>query len=117
MTKVVAMKEAVAEHVNDGDFLFIGGYICRTPFAAIHEIIRQGKKELTLTRSNAADDFDMMIGAGVVKRFIATFLSLGFFGLGRFQQQVVVVGRSRRQDLAELGAFLILGFILRSAGF
>lgn len=83
MTKVMTMKDAVARHVDRGDFLFIGGYVCRTPFAAIHEIIRQNKSELTLTRSNAADDFDMMIGAGVVKRFIGTFLSLGFFGLGR----------------------------------
>jgi glutaconate CoA-transferase, subunit A len=83
MSKVTTMKQAVAEHVRDGDFLFIGGYICRTPFSAIHEIIRQGKKDLTVTRSNAADDFDMMIGAGVVKRFISTFLSLGFYGLGR----------------------------------
>ena len=83
MSKVMTMKEAVATHVSDGDFLFIGGYICRTPFSAIHEIIRQGKKDLTITRSNAADDFDMMIGAGVVKRYISTFLSLGLYGLGR----------------------------------
>jgi len=54
VTKVVTMKEAIAQHVEDGAFLFIGGYICRTPFAAIHEIIRQGRKDLTITRSNAA---------------------------------------------------------------
>jgi glutaconate CoA-transferase subunit A len=83
MGKVTTMKEAISEHVNSGDFLFIGGYICRPPTAAIHEIIRQGIKDLTITRSNAADDFDMMIGAGVVKRFISTFLSLGIYGLGR----------------------------------
>ena len=83
MSKVTTMKEAISEHVSSGDFLFIGGYICRPPMAAIHEIIRQGIKELTITRSNAADDFDMMIGAGVVKRFISTFLSLGLYGLGR----------------------------------
>ncbi len=83
MSKVMPMKEAVQQYVNDDDFLFIGGYICRTPFAAVHEIIRQKKRGLTITRSNAADDFDMMIGAGVVKRFIGTFLSLGLYGLGR----------------------------------
>ena len=66
MSKITTMKEAISEHVHDGAFLFIGGYICRPPFSAIHEIIRQGKRELTITRSNAADDFDMMIGAGVV---------------------------------------------------
>jgi glutaconate CoA-transferase subunit A len=83
MSKVMSTKEAISKFVNPGDFLFIGGYICRTPFAAIHEIIRQRKNNLTITRSNAADDFDMMIGAGLVKRFIGTFLSLGIYGLGR----------------------------------
>ncbi len=92
MGKVITMKEAIARHVNDGDFIFIGGYICRTPFAAIHEIIRQAKKGLTITRSNAADDFDMMIGAGVVRRFIGTFLSLGLYGLGRCYRRSIEKG-------------------------
>ncbi|MDD9301446.1 MAG: hypothetical protein HUK40_03510 [Desulfobacter sp.] len=56
MSKVMTMKEAVSAHVNSGDFLFIGGYVCRTPFSAIHEIIRQKITDLTITRSNAADD-------------------------------------------------------------
>ena len=70
MSKVVSMKEAISTHVSSGDFLFIGGYICRTPFPTIHEIIRQKITDLTITRSNAADDFDLMIGAGCVRRFI-----------------------------------------------
>jgi len=83
MSKVMTTKEAISRFVHDGDFVYIGGYICRPPFAAVHEIIRQKKKNLTITRSNAADDFDMMIGAGVVSKFIGTFLSLGVYGLGR----------------------------------
>ncbi len=101
MTKVMTMKQAVDKHVHDGDFLFIGGYICRTPFAAIHEIIRQRKKDLTITRSNAADDFDMMIGAGVVKRFIATFLSLGFYGLGRCYRRSMEKGIPHKIEVEE----------------
>jgi len=101
MSKVTTMKKAVADHVRDGDFLFIGGYICRTPFAAIHEIIRQGKKDLTVTRSNAADDFDMLIGAGAVKRFIATFLSLGFHGLGRCYRRSLEQGVPHKIEVEE----------------
>jgi len=101
MSKVVTMAEAVRTHVSDGDFLFIGGYICRTPFSAIHEIIRQGRRDLTLTRSNAADDFDMMIGAGVVKRFIATFLSLGLYGLGRCYRRSLEQGIPHRVEVEE----------------
>ena len=101
MSKVTTMKKAIAEHVHSGDFLFIGGYVCRTPFAAIHEIIRQGINELTITRSNAADDFDMLIGAGAVKRFIATFLSLGFYGLGRCYRRSLEKGIPHKIEVEE----------------
>ncbi|MFH1149219.1 MAG: CoA-transferase [Actinomycetota bacterium] len=101
MSKVMTMREAISANVEDGAFLFIGGYICRTPFAAIHEIIRQGKKDLTITRSNAADDFDMLIGAGCVKRFIATFLSLGLYGLARCYRRSIEQGIPHKVELEE----------------
>jgi glutaconate CoA-transferase, subunit A len=101
MSKVMSMHDAVAEHVKDGDFLFMGGYICRTPFSAVHEIIRQGRKDLTITRSNAADDFDMLIGAGAVKRFISTFLSLGLYGLGRCFRRSIEKGIPHKIELEE----------------
>ncbi len=101
MNKVMTAKEAISKYVKSGDFLFIGGYICRSPFAAIHEIIRQGIKDLTITRSNAADDFDMLIGAGCVKRFIATFLSLGVYGLGRCYRRSLEKGIPHKVEVEE----------------
>jgi len=101
MSKVMSTKEAISKFVNPGDFIFIGGYICRTPFAAIHEIIRQHKNNLTITRSNAADDFDMMIGAGLVKRFIGTFLSLGIYGLGRCYRRSMEKGIPHKIEVEE----------------
>ena len=101
MSKVMSMKEAIARNVKSGDFLYIGGYICRTPFSAIHEILRQGITDLTITQSNTADDFDMMIGAGAVKRFISTFLSLGVYGLGRCFRRSLEQGIPHRIELEE----------------
>ncbi len=101
MSKVMSTSEAVQRFVNDGDFLFIGGYICRPPFAAVHEIIRQKKRDLTVTRSNAADDFDMLIGAGCVKRFIATFISLGLYGLARCYRRSLEKGIPHKIEIEE----------------
>lgn len=101
MNKVTTMKEAISQHVRSGDFVYIGGYICRTPMSAVHEIIRQGLKDLTVTRSNAADDFDMLIGAGCVKRFIATFLSLGIYGLGRCFRRSLEKGIPHKIEIEE----------------
>ena len=101
MGKVMSTAEAIGKFVHDGEFLFIGGYVCRPPFAAIHEIIRQKKRDLTITRSNAADDFDMLIGAGCVKRFIATFISLGIYGLARCYRRSMEKGIPHRIELEE----------------
>jgi len=101
MSKVMSIKDAISTHVSSNDFLFIGGYICRPPFSAIHEIIRQGIKDLTITRSNAADDFDLMIGAGCVKRFISTFLSLGIYGLGRCYRRSLEKGIPHKIEVEE----------------
>ncbi len=101
MSKVMTTKEAVSKFIGNGAFLFIGGSVCRPPFAVIHEIIRQKKTDLTITRSNAADDFDMLIGAGLVKRFIGTFLSLGVYGLGRCYRRAVEKEIPRKIELEE----------------
>ena len=101
MSKIMSMKEAIKQHVTSGNFLFIGGYVCRTPFSAIHEIIRQGLQDLTITRSNASDDFDMLIGAGSVKRFISTFLSLGLYGLGRCYRRSIEQGIPHKIEVEE----------------
>jgi len=101
MSKVMTTADAIQKFVVSGDFLFIGGYICRPPFAAIHEIIRQKKRDLTITRSNAADDFDMLIGAGCVKRFIATFISLGLYGLARCYRRSIEKGIPHKIEVEE----------------
>ncbi len=101
MSKVMTTVEAVSKHIGNGDFLFIGGYIARPPFAVIHEIIRQEKRDLTITRSNAADDFDMLIGAGCVKRFISTFISLGLYGLARCYRRSVEEGIPHKLEIEE----------------
>jgi len=71
--KLMSMSEAVSHHVHDGDTVFFGGFIQQNPCAAAHEIIRQGKKNLTLSSAASLTIVDQMIGAGIVKRLITTF--------------------------------------------
>jgi len=58
------MKEAVAESVHDGDQVVIEGFTHLICFAAGHEIIRQGKKNLTTTRLTPDLVYDQLIKAG-----------------------------------------------------
>src|SRR5271165_2416042 len=68
--KVVSMKDAVAQHVHDGDTVVIEGFTHLISFAAGHEIIRQGRKDLTLARLTPDLIYDQMIAAGCAKKLI-----------------------------------------------
>ena len=64
MDRVVDLREAVAELVNDGDSVALEGFTHLIPTAAAHEVIRQRKKGLTLIRMTPGLIYDQMIGMG-----------------------------------------------------
>jgi len=70
MTKIVPMEEAVAA-IPEGALLALGGFaIARSPVAFVHEMIRQGKRNLTIAQCIGAFETDLLVGAGAVKRLI-----------------------------------------------
>ena len=75
MSKLISMRDAVAELVADGDKVALGLQMEQMiPFAAGHEIIRQGKRDLTLIGPISDILFDQLIGAGCVKDVMAAWV-------------------------------------------
>ena len=72
--KVTSMREAVAELVRDGDSVAIEGFTHLICFAAGHEIIRQGRRDLTLCRLTPDVIYDQMVAAGVASRLVFSWL-------------------------------------------
>ncbi|HEV3496028.1 MAG TPA: CoA-transferase [Actinomycetes bacterium] len=72
--KVATMRDAVAELVRDGDTLAIEGFTHLISFAAGHEVIRQGKRDLTLCRLTPDVVYDQMIGAGVARKLVFSWM-------------------------------------------
>ncbi len=64
------MKDAVAAFVHDGDTVVIEGFTHLICFAAGHEIIRQGRRDLTLCRLTPDLIYDQMIAAGCAKKIV-----------------------------------------------
>ena len=60
----MTVKEAVKKYVNDGDLVFLGGFGNCSVYSVVHEIIRQGKKNLKITRCAGGLIFDQLIGTG-----------------------------------------------------
>ena len=68
------MRDAVADLVRDGDTVAIEGFTHLICFAAGHEIIRQRKRDLTLCRLTPDVIYDQMIGAGVARKLVFSWL-------------------------------------------
>ncbi|MFV2063681.1 MAG: CoA transferase subunit A, partial [Chloroflexota bacterium] len=73
-SKVASMHDAVAALVRDGDSVAIEGFTHLISFAAGHEIIRQGRRDLTLVRMTPDVIYDQMIGAGVARKLVFSWL-------------------------------------------
>ncbi|MFZ3069846.1 MAG: CoA-transferase [Anaerolineaceae bacterium] len=73
MTKLVSLSEAVKTFVHDGDLVYAAGFTHLIPFAAGHEIIRQGRKDLTLARATPDLIYDLMVAAGCARKVIFSY--------------------------------------------
>jgi glutaconate CoA-transferase subunit A len=70
LTVIHDLRRAVAELVRDGDTVALEGFTHLIPFAAGHEIIRQGLRNQTLVRMTPDLIYDQMIGAGCAARLV-----------------------------------------------
>lgn len=83
MDKTKTLYEAVDEFVEVGDTIVMGACLePLIPFAAAHELIRQNKRDLSLVAPISDILFDMMIGAGNVRKVIAAWAGNVSGGLG-----------------------------------
>ena len=70
MADIISLHDAVKHYVSDGDTVALEGFTHLIPTAAGHEIIRQGKKDLTLVRMTPDLVYDQLIGAGCARKLI-----------------------------------------------
>lgn len=68
------MQEAIATYVNDNCSVAIEGFTGAICFAAGHEIIRQRRRGLTLTRMTPDLIYDQMIAAGTAQKLIFSYM-------------------------------------------
>src|SRR5262245_9007643 len=69
MAEVVSLSEAVAL-VGDGDVVALEGFTHLIPFAAGHEVVRQGRRDLTLVRMTPDLIYDQLIGMGCARKLV-----------------------------------------------
>jgi glutaconate CoA-transferase subunit A len=89
MADLVSLVEGIAELVHDGDTVALEGFTHLIPFAAGHEIIRQGRRDLTLVRMTPDIVYDQLIGMGCARRLVFSWGgNPGVGSLHRFRDAV-----------------------------
>lgn len=92
--KVIALADAVAR-IDDGATIALGGNTFhRSPTAAVHELVRQGKRGLRVVKTTGAYDVDLLAGAGSIDRAAVGYVGFeALFGLAPNYRRAAEEGR------------------------
>jgi glutaconate CoA-transferase subunit A len=103
--KATTMHHAIAEHVHDGDIIAIEGFTAFICFAAAHEIIRQGRRDLTLCRMTPDLIYDQMVAAGCASKMVFSYLGNPGVGSLHCIRRAVEKGVPKSLELEEYSHF------------
>ena len=110
-----SLREAIAELVHDGDAIALGLALeSGIPFAAVHEIIRQQRRDLTLIGPISDMAFDELIAAGTAARVIAAWVGNVAGGSGYGFRRAYEQGVPRRIVMEDHSNFTV-GLALKAA--
>ncbi|MGD0401960.1 MAG: CoA-transferase [Candidatus Acidiferrales bacterium] len=105
-SKLMTMRDAIARHVPSGSMVLLGAQLEQMiPFAAGHELIRQGRRDLTLVGPISDILFDQMIGAGCVSRVMAAWVGNVSAGVGYCFRRAVEQAVPRKIEVVDYSNF------------
>lgn len=89
MSKLTSLTEAVGRIANGATVALGGNTFHRTPHAAVHEMVRQGKQGLKLVKTAGAYDVDLLAGTGLIETALIAYAGFETLGLApRFRKAV-----------------------------
>jgi len=104
----MTMREAIAQHVPSGSMVLMGAQLEQMiPFSAGHELVRQGRRDLTLVGPISDILFDELIGAGCVSRVMAAWVGNVSAGVGYCFRRAVEQGIPRRIETVDYSNFTL----------
>jgi glutaconate CoA-transferase subunit A len=92
MNKVLPLSEAIHQYVHSGDTVYAAGFTHLIPFAAGHEIIRQGLRDLVVARATPDLIYDQLVAAGCVRKVIFSYMGNPGVGSLRIVRREIEAG-------------------------
>jgi glutaconate CoA-transferase subunit A len=108
--KTMTAPEAIRRFVADGDTIAVGGTNhARTPMALLAEVLRQGRKDLSLARPLTCFESELFIATGMATKVITSWVGIGHgWGLAQVLREYVESGRINYEEWSHLGLGLRL---------
>jgi len=103
MAAFMSLGEAIEAHLADGETVAMEGFTHLIPFAAGHEIIRQGRKDLTLARATPDLIYDQMVAAGCAKKVIFSYMGNPGVGSLRIVRTAIEKGQLEWEEYSHFG--------------
>ena len=103
MSKLIPLADAIARSVHDGDVVYAAGFTHLIPFAAGHEIIRQGRRDLVLARATPDLIYDQMVAAGCARKVIFSYMGNPGVGSLRIVRAEIEAGRLEWEEYSHFG--------------
>ncbi len=111
--KLMDASEAVKKFISDGEQVCIANFLQSSPFALIHEIIRQKKRELTLWSTSLIDEADLLVAGGCLKRIVTAFsFRLGGANYGTEFERAI---KEKRIEVEDYSNYSILAMLMAGA--
>ena len=103
MSKLISLSEAISKFVRDGDTIYAAGFTHLIPFAAGHEIIRQGKRDLVLARATPDLIYDQIVAAGCARKVIFSYMGNPGVGSLRIVRIALEKGQLEWEEYSHFG--------------
>ena len=98
----MSLEEVISTCIEDGDLLGLGGLsFWRKPMSAVREIIRQGKKNLTICTFVGGIEVDMLVASNCVSEVRACFVGMEIFGMAPHYRKAVESGLIKVSEESE----------------
>ncbi|MGQ3354990.1 MAG: CoA transferase subunit A [Phreatobacter sp.] len=89
MAEFMPLRDAIAANLKDGDSVAMEGFTHLIPYAAGHEVIRQGQKDLTLIRMTPDIIYDQIVGMGQARKLVFSWAgNPGVGSLHRVREEI-----------------------------
>jgi glutaconate CoA-transferase, subunit A len=104
-SKLASLAEAAAA-ISDDTRVALGGFaVYQHPMALIRELVRQGRRNLTVVGTVNGNDVDLLAGAGCLRRVETSYVGLETYGLAPNFRRRVESGELEVVDYPEVLSF------------